>query len=267
MARKEKAGAERDLPEISGTWVWLQADYHAHTFHYRMPETVAIAAVSPLIPSPLTVKMALVAALARTGDTDGAQTLASFLPHLRELHIVPPAGVVTFKAFMRYVRPPADPTAQDGNTGGYFAVSPHIREYALWQEHLSVYVKCPVEVQEILEQALWDITYLGAKDSQVTCLRVETLAERPELARCARLVTSSQDLSAASGPIFRYADFAPDRALTLEQIIPFGRDKKDYTDGFYMLPGTLKGSGRAKLYLRKDRANAQRDGDTATANE
>jgi hypothetical protein len=255
MARKDN-DREADLPEVSGKAVWLQANYHAHLFHYRMPETVAIAAVSPLIPSPLTVKMALVAALARTGEVEKAQILATFLPHLQNLHIVPPAGVVTFKAFMRYVRPPADPTVQDGNTGGYYSVSPHIREYALWQEHLSIYVECPIEIQEIMEQALWDITYLGAKDSQVTCLGVQESMDQPELALSIRQVTNSEDINGAVGPIFRYADFVPDRPLTLEKLMPFSRDKKDYTDGFYMLPGALKGSGRAKIYTRKDRNDA-----------
>lgn len=266
MARKEKQSEPLEMPEISGEMVWLQAEYHAHLFHYRMPETVAIAAVSPLVPSPLTVKMALVAALARTGDIEKAQRLASYLPYLPEFHIVPPAGAVTFKAFMRYVRPPVDPTVQDGNTGGYYSVSPHIREFTLWQEHLGVYVKCPVEIKETLEQALWDITYLGAKDSQVTCLCVKELPSAPDMEMCVRPVTNAEDITEV-GPIFRFADFAPNRPLTLEKLIPFSRDKKDYTDGFYMLPGTLRGSGRAKIYLRKARADAQRHRDSLAEDE
>ncbi len=254
MAGKDEENNPLTSPEITGETVWLHADYHAHVFHYRMPETVAIAAVSPLIPSPLTIKMALVAALARTGETDKAQTLASYLPHLQELYIIPPAGAVTFKAFMRYVRPPADPSSQDGNTGGFYSVSPHIREYALWQEDLGVCLCCPIEIKETLEQALWDVTYLGAKDSQVTCRTVRELMSAPDLSLRVRQVTNAEELTDASGPIFRFTDFTPNHPLSLERLIPFSRDKRDYTvDGFYMLPGTLKGSGRAKVYTRKDR--------------
>src|SRR5579872_5862861 len=92
------------LEALSGERVWMRAEYHSHLFHYRMPETVAIAAVSPLVPSPLTVKMALVAALARDGDVEGARELAAYLPYLTDdaFFIVPPKGAVTFKAFMRY---------------------------------------------------------------------------------------------------------------------------------------------------------------------
>lgn len=267
MARRPKDAAEQGEPppDLSSECVWLRACFHAHLFHYRMPETVAIAAVSPLVPSPLTVKMALVAALARVGNIDGARELTRLLPSLKDnaFFLIPPEGAVTFKAFMRYVRPPADPTTRDGNTGGFYAVSPHIREYTLWQGNLAVVLRCPVEAKDLMTEALWNVAYLGAKDSQVTCLSVEVLPDGPPPTDAVQLVTGAEGLEQAAGPIFRLADFAPDRAPTLEQLIPFSRDKKDYRLGFYALPGTLEGSGRAKIYRRKGTADAPRDGSAA----
>lgn len=275
MARKKTTqSAESPRVSISGERIWLCARYHAHVFHYRMPETVAVAAVSPFVPSPLTVKLALVAALARYGDIEGAQQLTDYLPYLNDPHlrIVPPEGAVAFKAFIRYVRPPdvrteADANKRDGNTGGFYAVSPHIREYALWQGELRVAVHAPVEVAELIERALWNVTYLGAKDSQVTCWEVTRGAEPPagldDLALMA--VRTAQDIPAVQGPVFRLVDLAGERAPTLENLIPFNRrtDKKgnDYLLGFYALPGELHASGRARIYYRKDRADAVRTGD------
>ncbi|MCS6775417.1 MAG: hypothetical protein RMJ43_15765 [Chloroherpetonaceae bacterium] len=281
MARKQTAQST-EMPRVSicGERIWLCARYHAHVFHYRMPETVAVASVSPFVPSPLTVKLALVAALARYGDIEGAQQLTDYLPYLNAPHlrIVPPEGAVAFKAFIRYVRPPDVRSEEalsqrDGNTGGFYAVSPHIREYALWQGELRVAVHAPVEAVELMERALWRVTYLGAKDSQVTCWEVTQSVDLPadleDLALTA--VRTAQDIPAVRGPIFRLVDLAGERAPTLERLIPFqrrtGRGNNDYVLGFYTLPGELHASGRARIYYRKDRADAVRTGDRTAENQ
>jgi hypothetical protein len=106
---------------------WLKADYVGHVFHYRMPETVAIASVNPVVPSPLTIKLALVASLLRDGRIGDAELLAPRLPDL-EVRISPPDASIIFRALLRYVRPPAEggPQRIDANTGGAYGTNPTI---------------------------------------------------------------------------------------------------------------------------------------------
>src|SRR5690606_19820976 len=155
---------------------WLRARFHAHTFHYRMPETAAINAVNPLIPSPLTIKMALVAALLRARRVDEAKRLARTL-HTVEVRIRPPARATVFRALMRYVRPPRkdpeSPSDHDAGTGSAYRISPHYREYALWGGALEVFLGVPEELAGTVTDALIRIDYLGARDSQVYCEAVE----------------------------------------------------------------------------------------------
>jgi hypothetical protein len=229
--------------------VWLRAEYVAHIFHYRMPETVATAAVSPIIPSPLTIKMAMLAALLRSNRIDEAQRLVGNLWCLRVL-IQPPAGALTFKAFMRYVRMPAtrDANRIDSVTGGTYRISPHVREYAFWDGPLTVFVETPDALHQVVEGALARVSYLGAKDSQVTCLDVAKAEPSEQL--CARPAHAMADLE-RGGVVVRLAEWVgatPD----LLRAIPGQRDKADYRNETYVLPGKLRTGSKSKVYRRDD---------------
>ncbi|MGQ9573471.1 MAG: hypothetical protein ACUVX1_07265 [Chloroflexota bacterium] len=258
-------------PPTAEEQVWLRADYSCHVFHYRMPETVAIASVNPVVPSPLTVKMALIAALLRNGQIDAAEGLAPHLPNI-EVRIAPPDSALIFRALMRYVRPPRPPanrqsTARDPNTGGKYGTNPHSREFAVWggqgqDAHagiLRVFLRLPASQAEVVEGALWQIGYLGAKDSLVTCLQVQR--EKPREEEC---VAHRDEASPAFGNfVVRLADFAPKTALELRQLIPSQRapskrDRCHYIpnaseEGLYLLPGEVASYGRVKLYQKEPR--------------
>lgn len=230
-----------------GPFVWLRAEYTAHVFHYRMPDTVAIASVNPLIPSPLTVKMAILATLLRDERVDEARRLAAWLAMARVL-IQPPDGAITFKAFMRYVRVPAEKKAGeiDAATGGLYGVSPHIREYAIWDGSLAVFVETPERFQPIVVDALLRISYLGAKDSQVTCLGVSEVT--PDERQCAQRTQGVTDFE-QGGVVVRLAEWvnAPDDLI---QAIPTQRRETDYRTETYVMPGTLHATGKSKVYRR-----------------
>jgi len=147
-------------------FIWLRAIYHFHVFHYRMPESATIATVTPFVPSPLTVKMAMIASLFQLGDVNGAETIA------KNMHeIIPPKAALSFKAFLRYRSPPAVESEEKGldETGSYYPSRPHMREYAIFQDNLEIYVKLPADIADYGKRALKNIRYLGSKDSVVTC--------------------------------------------------------------------------------------------------
>jgi hypothetical protein len=244
--------------------VWLRADYACHVFHYRMPETVAIASVNPVVPSPLTVKMAPVAALFRDGRVDDAEQLAPRLPDMQVM-ISPPESALVFRALLRYVRPPADRGSDriDANTGGRYGTNPHNREFALWGGPgpdagvLSVFVNTPQSLAEVVEAAMRHVSYLGAKDSLVTCLGVEQ--EAPDESACCKALREGDPPPIGFGSfVVRLADLRPGAQVQLRELIPSQRgssrdlqrryipNAKD--QGLHVLPGTMASYGRVKFY-------------------
>lgn len=230
--------------------IWLRAVYHAHTFHYRMPETAAISAVNPFVPSPLTVKMAMVAALLRAGRTEDAEVLSRELRDL-DVRIRPPRAAVVFRSLMRYVRPPSRSDRRDLGTGSSYSISPHYREFALWCDGLEVFVGVPEHAARAAAWALERIEYLGAKDSLVFC---ETCGVCPDDQVPARADTVSKldagdsDETVPSGVIVQLADVV--RPVELKRLIPGSRTARDYATGPYRLPGLVRGFGGARQYIR-----------------
>lgn len=236
---------------------WLRARFHAHTFHYRMPETAAINAVNPVIPSPLTVKLALVAALLRARRVDDARRLAGAL-HNVEVKIRPPARATVFRALMRYVRPPKkDPerlSDHDAGTGSAYRISPHYREYALWGGVLEVFLGVPQDLADAAADALSRIDYLGARDSQVSCEAVDQVAADEVRAACAMphdvadAETADLGILTAGGVVVQLADLI--KKADLEQLLPGARRRTHYAVKAYRLPGVLRARAGVREYHR-----------------
>jgi hypothetical protein len=247
--------------------VWLRADYACHVFHYRMPETVAIASVNPVVPSPLTVKMAMVAALFRDGRVEDARQLAPHLPEM-EVMVSPPESALVFRALMRYVRPPADRGSNriDPNTGGRYGTNPHNREFALWggpgsdSGILSIFVNTPQSLADVVESALRHVSYLGAKDSMVTCQEVRQ--EEPDESTCCKALAEGDPPPIDFGSfVVRLADMRRGAQLELINLIPSQRGssrdlQRRYVpnaedQGLHVLPGTMTSYGRVKFYNKR----------------
>lgn len=224
--------------------VWLAADYAVHSFHYRMPETAAVSGTSPLVPSPLTLKMALVGSLLSSGEVKAAQQLARVLP-TAEVRIQPPAGALVFRALMRYVRPPKDARKRDEGTASSYVISPHFREICLWQDRLRVFVEIPDFCVDRLAMAFKYVGYLGSKDSQVVCCQVQRL--QPDLETVIRRIEGHEQLT--GGVIVRLADFArPPKSL--RAWLPGERSARDYRVDSYVIPGKLVADGGTRIYCR-----------------
>lgn len=225
--------------------IWLKAAYHFHVFHYRMPETTAIAALTPFIPSPLTIKMAMIASLFQMGDIGGVNCLSNNLAKI-EVRIMPPKAALSFKAFLRYRSPPAVESEKEmDHTGSYYPSRPYIREYALFQDDLTVYVKTPIDVKNYAEKALRNMRYLGSKDSLVSL--TEMTEATPEEDKCAKEMTAG-----VTGVTVFLADFSPGALFNdVKQLIPSNRDENMYQKKRYMLPGKIVTKGRTRLFVRK----------------
>ena len=226
--------------------IWLKAAYHFHVFHYRMPESAAIAAVTPFVPSPLTVKMAMISSLFQLGDVNGAEIVAKNM-HKIEVKIVPPKAALSFKAFLRYRSPPAVESEEKGldETGSYYPSRPHMREYAIFQDCLEIYVKLPVDIADYGKRALKNIRYLGSKDSLVTCFKLKEYNPPPD-SQCVSKLDHGNP-----GIVVLLADFKRSIQINLEKLIPGNRDEKMYEKLPYTIPGNvMMTKGRAKIFIK-----------------
>ena len=242
---KKKSVPQEELKPV----VWLKATYHFHVFHYRMPGTVAIAAMTSFVPSPLTVKMAMVAALLQKGEDQKARKLTPYLPQI-ETRIQPPSAAFSFKAFLRYRSVPAiESSGNLDESGSYYPSRPHTREYALFTDDLTIFVGLPTEnISHLAKEALRNIRYLGCKDSQVWCSMIHKINTPPEGSFVAKMSDGR------AGNVFLLVDFEPSAQLTLETIIPSQRRKKDFQDPLpYVFPGRVKTSGRTRIFILRRR--------------
>ncbi len=228
-------------------FIWLKATYHFHIFHYRMPESAAIAAVTPFVPSPLTVKMAMIASLLQFGDINGAEIIAKNM-HKIEVKIVPPKAALSFKAFLRYRSPPAVESEEKGldETGSYYPSRPHMREYAIFQDGLEIYVKLPVDIVNYGKRALKNIRYLGSKDSIVACFDLME-DNPPHDSQCISKLDCDNP-----GIVVLLADFKQNTQIQdLKQLIPGNRDERMYKKTPYSIPGKTITKGRTRVFIRK----------------
>ncbi len=249
MPRKRAKETQAPDQAQSGTQplCWLKATYHFHVFHYRMPETAAIAAITPFVPSPLTVKFAMVAALLQLGKHSEAQSLTQVLPQT-EIRIVPPSAAFAFKAFLRYRSVPAVEAAGNlDESGSFYPSRPHTREYSLFQGDLVIFVCVPQTVQSLALEALKNIRYLGCKDSLVWC-REARLINQPDVQTVVQPIGAGQ-----AGAVILLADLNREASIELPQIIPGQRQEDHYIQCPYVLPGNIMTINRTKLFRRQSR--------------
>lgn len=243
--------AEDKTPQSNNDLIWLKATYYFHVFHYRMPETAAIAAVTPFVPSPLTIKMAMVASLFQIGDIEGVKKLANHL-HKIEVKIIPPKSALSFKVFMRYRSPPAVKSEEKSldETGSYYPSRPHIREYSIFQGNLEVYVKIHKNLTSHIKKALKNIRYLGSKDSLSTCSTISEVNNPPK-EEC----FINKLANGIPGVVVLLADFKPNIQIQniekfIKELIPGNRDPNIYEVAPYTIPAEIKTKGKSRVLFR-----------------
>lgn len=244
--KKLKIQVSKDAESFAQPLSWLKAVYHFHVFHYRMPQTAAIAAITSFVPSPLTIKFAMIASLLQSGKHSEAESLVHVLPKT-EVLVAPPEAALSFKAFMRYRSVPAveSPKGLD-ESGSFYQSRPHTREYSIFQGDLLVFVGLPDKVKSVALIALKNIRYLGCKDSLTWCKEVTDVEQQAISAT--PIVQPFKELQ--RGAVVLLADIKKDIDMTLNQIIPTQRVEEHYIQESYILPGNIMVSGRTKLFKR-----------------
>lgn len=207
--------------------VWTCATYaFASTFSYRIPYFSSSYALSAPVPSPSTVKLALVASIInRTGDVDVGKKL---FEKIRDsgITIELPEKIITLKAFMKRLkqkRKGQETTVITpfGKLVERFESTFGIREYIIYDGPLRIYIDAPEDfVQDVLK-SLKLVQYFGSSDSLCTCL--ETNISEPDLQKCIRPVESENEIFGAKGMVFLLTDFT--EKTTFESVNPFSGKK------------------------------------------
>ena len=160
MGRKVQVG-ERGLEESKK--VWLKAEFEfASAFSYRQPDASAQFAIGSPIPSPATVKLALVdTAIRWSGSVETGRQVFDWLKTCK-VHCVPPEKVIRFRVFLKRLKP----------REGQLLESTGIRDYFLLSDVLTIFLQVPADKAEEVKQLLLKVRRLGTSDSLCWCQNV-----------------------------------------------------------------------------------------------
>lgn len=191
--------------------VWIRATYvFASTFSYRIPYFSSSYALSAPVPSPSTVKLALVASIInRTSDIEAGKKLFERI-RCSMITFELPERIITLRAFIKRLkqkRKGQETTIKTsfGELVERFESTFGIREYIIYDGPIHVYIDAQDEsVQDVLK-SLKLVQYFGSSDSLCTCL--ETNVSGPDLQKCIRPVDSKIEMFDKKGMIFLLTDF------------------------------------------------------------
>jgi CRISPR-associated Cas5-like protein len=216
--------------------VWLRADYlFASAFSYRVPGFSTSYAASCPCPGPSAVKLALIStAISRSGKVStGIQMFES----LKDAKVTfkPPRRTAVYRCLIRRLKRERAGTRLERTFG--------IREYAHFEEPLTLYVDVPVKAVDDVSVALKQISYLGTSDSICTCIR-SNLSEPDEKATARPM--QDKDINMKSGIIFGMMDFGP--SASFDSFSPYSesrvREGKEILRVPYLFPLKVVERGR-----------------------
>jgi len=207
--------------------VWIRATYvFASTFSYRIPYFSSSYALSAPVPSPSTVKLALVASIInRTSDIEAGKKLFERI-RCSMITFELPERIITLRAFIKRLkqkRKGQETTIKTsfGELVERFESTFGIREYIIYDGPIHVYIDAQDEsVQDVLK-SLKLVQYFGSSDSLCTCL--ETNVSGPDLQKCIRPVDSKIEMFDKKGMIFLLTDFT--EKTTFESVNPLSGKK------------------------------------------
>jgi len=216
------------MPSVPpGPTIWLRADYEfPGTFSYRQPDASAQFAIGVPIPSPATVKLALVdTAIRWSGRINEGRRIFDLVKTLR-VCVIPPCRLVKFRAFIRRLKPPhaGSKVATEESVG--------VRDYFLLNGPMQVYIEVPEANAEEIKNLLHRIRRLGTSDSLCWCRDVKE--EAPPENLCPR--TFRQISTNTAGLIVQLSDLTPDSQF--DGFNPFGGNSKQahLQKNVYILP-------------------------------
>jgi CRISPR-associated Cas5-like protein len=218
--------------------VWLRADYEfASTFSYRQPDTSAQFAVGVPVPSPATVKLALVdTAIRWSGRVDEGRRVFDLVKGSK-VYVVPPPRIVRFRAFIKRLKP----------REGRLLESTGVRDYFLLDGPLVIYIEVPQSNANEIRLLLQRIRRFGTSDSLCWCTEVRD--ETPDVRLCPYRL---KDLpSGQGGLVARLSDLTDQSEFN--GFNPFGGDARQarLSKDVYVLPLIVKRSGETWALLQR----------------
>jgi hypothetical protein len=132
-------------------------------------------------------------------------------------------------------------------TGSYYHSRPHMREFALFQDKITVFLGLPEEsLLEIAKRALKNVRYLGCRDSLVLCVEEVTEDE----VRNTPVVQRFQE--SVAGIVVLGVDFNGSATVRLRDLIPSSRNEEHYSLLHLVLPSRIFVKGRTRIFKRND---------------
>jgi len=225
---------------------WLRAELQFASFYsYRMPQLSPQYALASPLPSPASLRLALVdAAIQQTGSVDYGRQVFEWVK-TAPLFILPPQQVSVLKFFIRRLKKPKA-------TGASFVQSTGVREYCHLNGPLEAYLKVP-QSQEVASAFSW-LRRLGTSDSLLSATVRET--GEPPLELCWKKL-ADQDLpingvNYERRLVVALTELRPE--VDFDDVNPYseGRQRRPFTQDSYLLPLVLDRRGENwVLYRRK----------------
>lgn len=152
------------LPQTPPHLIWLRAAYEFHTFTYRDPRAPQSSAPGLPVVSPTAVLLGIASTLFSLGLADDAR---SFLAqaHMCSVIIDPPDGAVFFRAFHQLRRYETAKHDKNNPRLGLTAINQGVREHALVEGCITIFVGVPEALVEPARLALRNRDHLGTHDS------------------------------------------------------------------------------------------------------
>ncbi len=243
MSHKPPLRAEPTVARVAGgsaSPMWLRADYEfASTFSYRQPDVSAQFAIGAPVPSPATVKLALVdTAIRWSGRVDEGRRVFDLVKGLK-VCVVPPPRMVRFQAFIKRLKP---------REGGLLG-STGVRDYFLFEGPLTVYIEVPSSNAGEIGDLLRRVRRFGTSDSLCWCIGVRE--EHPDERLCpCRLVDLTSD---RGGLVVRLSDLTDNSEF--DGFNPFGGNARqaNLDKNVYVLPLIVERSGETWALLKRKR--------------
>ena len=198
--------------------MWLVVRYQPTTlFSLRYSTATTTGAKSLLVPSPYTVKMALLVAAIRWQGVAFAKEVFPLLRDLSPMQICPSEYAVTNRCFLKYQKLREDKTAKSKRGADYeppigFQSTVGFREYVHLQGDLRIALPMQDEAQilDFLQLAV-RVNYFGKRGSFVQYAGFEHIKVLPRIFSVSLLVAAGQ-----SGILQPLDDMAP--TLTFDQV-------------------------------------------------
>jgi hypothetical protein len=147
----------------SPSLTWLKAAYAFHTFTYRDPRTPQSSGPALPLPAPTAVLLGIASTLFNLGEANKARALLAEA-HRCQVVIDPPKNAVFFRAFHQLRRYETDKYGPNPRLG-LTQINQSIREHALIEDCICIYVGVPTEFAASVTIALQNRDHVGTHDS------------------------------------------------------------------------------------------------------